>query len=207
MNRGWVRERKWFLLCALFAGCNCDHKPPPAKVEPLAEEAKRDTEDIAGIVEFAVSRTEPRVLDVVLIHGLGGNRIATWQATADPKTCWPKWLAEDLPDCGVYSVDYAASPVNQVGHSMPIQERAVNVLERLRGRKLGATGRSCLSSIVWAALSRSKWSARDWAAVSKITSRLPATSRGWSSCQRPMPAPPWRISERTWANCSSTRRA
>lgn len=43
-------------------------------------------------------------LDIVFVHGLGGDQLGTWQT--DPKSFWPLWLAEKFPSCRVSSFGY-----------------------------------------------------------------------------------------------------
>lgn len=61
-----------------------------------------------GIIEIfgdvgSASPTAP-VLGIVFVHGLGGDQLGTWQA--DPKSFWPRWLAEKFPNCSVSSFGY-----------------------------------------------------------------------------------------------------
>ncbi|MBY3104513.1 putative lipase [Rhizobium laguerreae] len=61
-----------------------------------------------GIVEIFMdggsgSPTAP-ALDIVFVHGLGGDQLGTWQT--DPKSFWPRWLAEMFPSCRVSSFGY-----------------------------------------------------------------------------------------------------
>jgi hypothetical protein len=44
------------------------------------------------------------VLDIIFVHGLGGDRHETWQKTKD--AFWPRWLAEQFPTCRVYTAGY-----------------------------------------------------------------------------------------------------
>jgi NTP-dependent ternary conflict system VMAP-like protein/putative serine esterase DUF676 len=74
------------------------------------------------------------VMDVVFLHGLGGDARGTW---AVGKTFWPSWLGEDVPGAAVWLVGYAASPSGWLGRAMPIQDRAVNVLARLQNEGVG----------------------------------------------------------------------
>lgn len=50
------------------------------------------------------SRTHPR-LTVIFIHGTNGNYIRTWGSN-DPASNWIYWIAEDLPDADVFSVQH-----------------------------------------------------------------------------------------------------
>lgn len=43
-------------------------------------------------------------LDIVFVHGLGGDKLTTWQA--DPDSFWPRWLSEMFPSCRVSSFGY-----------------------------------------------------------------------------------------------------
>lgn len=78
-----------------------------------------------------------RVLDVVFIHGLGGDAFTTWQADNDPEKFWPAWLSEDIKNIGVWTVGYGASPTSWVEDEMPMQERAINLLSYFLVNKIG----------------------------------------------------------------------
>lgn len=43
-------------------------------------------------------------LDIVFVHGLGGDCFETWQT--DSKTFWPRWLAAKYPTCRVFSFGF-----------------------------------------------------------------------------------------------------
>jgi pimeloyl-ACP methyl ester carboxylesterase len=68
---------------------------------------------------------------VIFVHGLGGDAFDTWRATPDEEALWPRWLAQDIPGLAVFSVGYPAAVSNWQGTSMPLQDRAGNVLEGL----------------------------------------------------------------------------
>jgi tetratricopeptide (TPR) repeat protein len=76
---------------------------------------------------------EPPRASIIFVHGLGGHAYDTWRSAADDSSFWPLWLAEDLQGVAVYTLSYEAPPSNWLGTSMPLQDRAVNVLEGLIG--------------------------------------------------------------------------
>jgi hypothetical protein len=67
----------------------------------------------------------------IFVHGLGGDAFGTWRARPDEEALWPRWLAQDIPGLAVFSVGYPAAVSNWQGTSMPLQDRAGNVLEGL----------------------------------------------------------------------------
>jgi len=101
-------------------------------------------------VEKIRGAEDPRI-NVVFVHGLGGDARRTWlyekkprarnwlsrklfgpaQDAAEAKTFfWPEWLAGRREDCAVYLVDY---PADKMGWNAgwPIEDAAVAVLDRL----------------------------------------------------------------------------
>jgi hypothetical protein len=72
-------------------------------------------------------------VNVVFVHGLGGNAYDTWRRGAEDNTFWPVWLAHDIPGLAAWTLDYEAALTNWFGTAMPIQDRAKNVLECLLG--------------------------------------------------------------------------
>jgi hypothetical protein len=88
-----------------------------------------------------------RQLDVVFVHGLGGDPFGTWRHGEDESTSWPHWLAQEYGEqIGVWSFGYPASkfqgsrmkeslkklmrrPYDEdAGYSMPLPDRAGNAL-------------------------------------------------------------------------------
>lgn len=53
-----------------------------------------------GVSDFPASPE----LDIVFVHGLGGDCFETWQT--DPKNFWPRWLAAKFPTCHVFSFGF-----------------------------------------------------------------------------------------------------
>jgi hypothetical protein len=97
-----------------------------------------------------------RELDVVFVHGLGGDPFGTWRHGEDEITSWPHWLAEEYGErIGVWSFGYPASKStaprfpNQIkkalgfkidedeGFSMPLPRRAGNALNKMVNKGIG----------------------------------------------------------------------
>jgi pimeloyl-ACP methyl ester carboxylesterase len=84
---------------------------------------------------------------VVFLHGLGGDAFATWRASERDDDFWPAWLAKDLPEFDIWTVEYEASPSTWLGSSMALPDRAANLLawfetERLHERPIIFVGHS-----------------------------------------------------------------
>jgi hypothetical protein len=94
--------------------------------------------------------TEGARLNVVFVHGLGGNAYDTWRRGADDDTFWPVWLARDISGLAAWTLAYDAALTNWSGTAMPIQDRAKNVLECLLGRGELRGPRSFSYATAWA---------------------------------------------------------
>ncbi|WP_414940233.1 FxSxx-COOH system tetratricopeptide repeat protein [Amycolatopsis sp. cmx-11-51] len=79
---------------------------------------------------------ESAELDVVFLHGLDGDARKTW-AGGSPSSFWPAWLGEDFDRVAVWSVGYEAWSTGWRGRAMPMQDRAVNLMARLRNVGIG----------------------------------------------------------------------
>lgn len=74
-----------------------------------------------------------RRADVIFVHGLGGHARGTWhpQARRDDDNFWSAWLGEDFPNVGIWSLGYEIEPFKWKGNSMPLADRATNILDLL----------------------------------------------------------------------------
>jgi hypothetical protein len=91
---------------------------------------------MAEMIPVVNTEKPDRTADIVFLHGLNGDARLTWGATRRGEQYnldlfWPRWLGEDFPDAAVWSVEYDAAASKWVGSSMPIGDRATNVLELL----------------------------------------------------------------------------
>jgi pimeloyl-ACP methyl ester carboxylesterase len=73
----------------------------------------------------------PRRGSVVFVHGLGGHAYDTWRRKSDAESFWPVWLVQDIEGLTAYCLSYSAPASNWVGTAMPLEDRAVNILECL----------------------------------------------------------------------------
>jgi Putative serine esterase (DUF676) len=69
--------------------------------------------------------------NVVFIHGLEGHWKQTWHPPDRADLFWPAWLGEDLPTANIYSVHYNVSATKWRGRSIPLFDRAGNILKML----------------------------------------------------------------------------
>ena len=86
------------------------------------------------LVKVGVS--EDSMLDVVFVHGLDGDARKSWSA-GPKRSFWPEWLALDVSGVAVWSLGYDAASSRWLGHAMPIQDRAINLLAELENHEIG----------------------------------------------------------------------
>jgi hypothetical protein len=105
---------------------------------------------MAELLPISSPLAAERQLDVVFVHGLGGDPIETWRSGTDENTSWPHWLALEFgTQIGVWSLGYAAAPTKwqgfpffgdkdpDAGAAMSLPRRAENALDRLVGAGIG----------------------------------------------------------------------
>ena len=73
-------------------------------------------------------------LNVVFLHGLGGDHCSTWKSNGPNASSWPDWLSEDFPEVSIYSIQYDANPSRWLGPSMPIYDQSMQLIELLNAK-------------------------------------------------------------------------
>jgi len=92
---------------------------------------------MAKFYEILGTHNPERCGDVIFVHGLDGNATSTWRHQDKPEAFWPQWLGEDLPQVGVWSLEYDAASIAWKGSAMPLADRATNVLALMEAHGLG----------------------------------------------------------------------
>jgi pimeloyl-ACP methyl ester carboxylesterase len=91
-----------------------------------------------GLHPVAGTENPDRELDVLFIHGLGGDAFTTWQYENKAEYFWPKAMAKEFPDkIGVWTVAYGATPSKWVEDVMPMEDRAQNLLSHFSANGVG----------------------------------------------------------------------
>jgi pimeloyl-ACP methyl ester carboxylesterase len=93
--------------------------------------------DVDGIEKIIGCSDDDRVADIVFVHGLDGDAMSTWHPKDHPEAFWPKWIGEAFPNVGVWSLGYKAASIGWTGTSMPLTDRATNVLSLLETVGIG----------------------------------------------------------------------
>lgn len=90
-----------------------------------------------GIHAIAGTENPKRQLDLLFIHGLGGDSFTTWQYENKDEYFWPKGLAGEFPEIGVWTIAYGATPSKWVEDVMPMEDRAENLLNQFVANGIG----------------------------------------------------------------------
>ncbi len=95
-----------------------------------------------GIIEIrADTFAEPTslpFLDIIFVHGLGGDRIGTWQT--GPENFWPRWLAAEFPGARVFTFGFNSGMLAGilVGDGATLQDIASTLADALLSRERAA---------------------------------------------------------------------
>ncbi|MFM6278715.1 MAG: AAA-like domain-containing protein, partial [Dolichospermum sp.] len=95
--------------------------------------------EITGLIKISGCENPKRCGDIIFVHGLGGHARSTWhpQELANDDNFWLMWLAQERPDLGIWSFGYNAAPFEWKGATMPLFDRASNLLEYLTINDIG----------------------------------------------------------------------
>jgi hypothetical protein len=83
----------------------------------------------------------PPLVDVIFVHGLGGDGRTTW--TPDGATeSWLDWLAQDIPSIAVWTLSYPAGATKWTteGEGMALPDRAANLIPTMLYNGIGSRG-------------------------------------------------------------------
>ena len=92
---------------------------------------------VDGIERISGCGNASRAGDIVFVHGLDGDAKTTWHPKDSPNDFFPKWLGEEFPNIGVWTLGYDANSSGWKGSTMPLVDRATNVLARLEAAGIG----------------------------------------------------------------------
>ncbi len=92
---------------------------------------RKAADHVDGIFRIIGCSNADRTADVVFVHGLDGDATTTWHPKDKPDDYWPKWIGEDIPQAGVWSVDYEARSLKWQGNALPLTDRAMSCLNKL----------------------------------------------------------------------------
>jgi hypothetical protein len=86
-----------------------------------------------------ICHSPSRMADIIFVHGLGGSARGTWhpKGKENDDNFWLTWLGEDCPDFGIWSLGYEVEPFRWRGETMPLVDRATNILALLDAHDLG----------------------------------------------------------------------
>lgn len=112
---------------------------PSSDGDPKKVSSDEDSKQISGLTPIIGCDNASRSGDVILVHGLGGHAWGTWhpQERHDDRNFWPVWLGEERSDIGIWSFGYKAEPFEWKGTTMPLFDRAGNLLKFLEVNEIG----------------------------------------------------------------------
>ncbi len=91
------------------------------------------------LIPIIGTENQNRIADIIFVHGLGGEALETWhpKGKKEAKNSWLTWLGEDFNDIGIWSVAYEVDPLRWKGSTMPLADRATNIINLLDIYEIG----------------------------------------------------------------------
>ena len=113
------------------------------------------------------------LVDVIFVHGLGGDASKTW-TNALHDEFWPQWLQDDLDYISVFTLSYPTSLFEKwTKKEMDMFERATNILELFAGHGIGQRPiifvTHSLGGILTKLLLRKSSESEDWSQICQAT--------------------------------------
>lgn len=98
------------------------------QASPPQQDVVIDTGDVSDQFVFQPIVASKGDFDVIFIHGITGDPVATWMSSGsdDPAgDFWPHWVHADFPNTNIYALGYPASLFGQwAKKEMGLYERA-----------------------------------------------------------------------------------
>jgi pimeloyl-ACP methyl ester carboxylesterase len=99
---------------------------------------KTEALGMGELIEVGGCKNEGRKGDVVFLHGLDGGGRETWFPQNKPDAFWPRWLSEDVPEVGVWTLDYDSRSISWTRDTpMPLDDMALFALQTLQAAGIG----------------------------------------------------------------------
>lgn len=92
---------------------------------------------MSELIRIGKTPAEPEC-DIIFIHGLNGNGNATWSHDGTIESFWPEWLAKDIDHAAVWSLSYDIRTLSWSGGTLPLTDRANNLLSLLTANSIGS---------------------------------------------------------------------
>lgn len=92
---------------------------------------------MSKLISISNNTNEESLLDVIFVHGLGGDPHATWGAADSLDKFWPGWLAQDISAAHVWSLSYEAAISSWFGNSMSLTDMGLNLRATLESAAIG----------------------------------------------------------------------
>jgi hypothetical protein len=92
---------------------------------------------MSGVEGLSGCSNPERKLDVVFVHGIDSDEKSAWSSNGSPEAYWPKWIADEFPSLGFWTIGYAANVSGWTGESMAIADRGNAILDEMESDGFG----------------------------------------------------------------------